>query len=26
MKRYNNVLDLIGDTPLVRLNNLDTGP
>ena len=25
MKRYNNVLDLIGDTPLVRLNNLDTG-
>ena len=25
MNRYNNVLDLIGDTPLVRLNNLDTG-
>ena len=23
--QYHNVLDLIGDTPLVRLNNLDTG-
>jgi cystathionine beta-synthase len=25
MNRYSNVLDLIGNTPLVRLNNLDTG-
>lgn len=26
MTRYGNILDLIGDTPLVRLKNLDTGP
>jgi cystathionine beta-synthase len=26
MPRYGNILDLIGNTPLVRLNNLDTGP
>lgn len=26
MIRYHNVLDLIGDTPLVRLTHLDTGP
>ncbi len=25
MNRHNNVLDLIGDTPLVRLQHLDTG-
>lgn len=23
---YDNVLDLIGNTPLVRINTLDTGP
>lgn len=26
MARYGNILDLIGNTPLVRLKNLDTGP
>jgi len=26
MTSYNNVLDLIGNTPLVRLRNLDAGP
>jgi cystathionine beta-synthase len=26
MARYGNILDLIGNTPLVRLRNLDTGP
>lgn len=26
MARYGNILDLIGNTPLVRLHNLDTGP
>jgi cystathionine beta-synthase len=26
MPRYGNVLDLIGNTPIVRLNRLDTGP
>lgn len=26
MSRYGNVLDLIGNTPLVQLKNLDTGP
>lgn len=26
MSRYGNILDLIGNTPLVQLKNLDTGP
>ncbi len=26
MSVYNNVLDLIGNTPIVRVNHLDTGP
>jgi cystathionine beta-synthase len=26
MKVFNNVLDLIGNTPVVRINHLDTGP
>lgn len=26
MATYDNVLDLIGDTPVVRVNHLDTGP
>ncbi len=26
MTRYGNILDLIGSTPLVKLNNLDAGP
>lgn len=26
MKPYNNVLDMIGQTPIVRINNMDTGP
>jgi cystathionine beta-synthase len=26
MEVYNSVLDLIGDTPIVRVNNMDTGP
>ncbi|MEM1080941.1 MAG: pyridoxal-phosphate dependent enzyme [Pseudomonadota bacterium] len=26
MSIYNNVLDLIGNTPVVRINHLDTGP
>lgn len=26
MKIYNNVLEMVGNTPMVRVNNLDTGP
>ncbi|MEM7054555.1 MAG: cystathionine beta-lyase, partial [Pseudomonadota bacterium] len=26
MTIYNNVLELIGNTPVVRINHLDTGP
>ncbi len=26
MTRYNNVLEMIGNTPIVRVQNLDTGP
>ncbi|GAB4196764.1 MAG: pyridoxal-phosphate dependent enzyme [Wenzhouxiangellaceae bacterium] len=26
MSIYNNVLELIGDTPIIRVNHLDTGP
>ena len=26
MKRYNNVLEMIGNTPIIRVQNLDTGP
>src|SRR6056297_331940 len=26
MATYDNVLDLIGNTPIVRINNIDTGP
>ena len=26
MEVFNNVLDLIGNTPVVRINHLDTGP
>ena len=26
MQVHNNILDLIGDTPIVRINHLDTGP
>ena len=26
MPAFNNVLELIGDTPVVRINHLDTGP
>ena len=26
MKVYDNVLEMIGNTPLVKVNNIDTGP
>ena len=26
MKIYDNVLDMIGQTPLLRISNMDTGP
>ena len=26
MHVYKSVLDLIGNTPIVRINNMDTGP